>query len=178
MVRRRMIKPCDFIRCCKKVFGEANCTFTNTVGTSEPYYITCIVENKEVAHLAVYSNILSSLCRVYIDNCENIVNYKITLYYYLLKANKALKSVRQKLFKIYRTIDSEFPDENLNDTVKLTIQYLTNVEFETEEKVQKLFKDLFDSTCHNNPKIREKLILDMFEFYANMVKINKIKEVE
>lgn len=166
------------MHCCKKVFGDTNCRFTNSVGTSEPYYITCIVENQEVANLTVYNSDLSTLCRINLDNGEVIVNYKFTLYYYLLKVNKELKSVRQKLFNIYRTIDSEFQYENLNDTVKLTIQYLTNVEFETEEKVQKLFKDLFFSTCNNNPKIREKLILDMFEFYANMVKIKKIKEVE
>ena len=173
-----MIKPSDFKHYCKKVFGEKNCTFTNTVGTSEPYYITCMVENQEVANLSVYSSDLTTLCRICLDNREVIVNYNFTLYYYLLKANKILKSTRQKLFNIYRSIDAEFPDENLEDMVKLTIQYLTNVEFISEDKVQKLFKDLFFSTCQNNPKIREKLILDMFEFYANMVKIKKIKEIE
>ena len=178
MVRYRMIKPGDFKHYCKKVFGEKNCTFTNTVGTSEPYYITCMVENQEVAKLSVYSSDLSTLCRVCLDNREVIVNYNFTLYYYLLKANKILKSVRQKLFNIYRAIDAAFPGENLEDMVKLTIQYLTNVEFISEEKVRGLFKDLFFSTCQNNPKIREKLILDMFEFYAKMVKINKVKEVE
>lgn len=172
-----MIKPCDFKRYCKKVFGDTNCTFTYADNSTEPYNLCCIVDKQEVANLAIYNSDLTTLCRVCLDGYEIIVNYNVTLYYYLLKVNKALKSVRQKLFKIYRTISTEFPDDNLHEVTKMTIKYLINVEYITEPNIQRLFKELFDSVCQNNPKITEELILDMVEFYTSKIKINNIKEI-
>ena len=169
-----MITPASFKETCKDVFGADNCKFTNSIGTSEPYYVHCIVENMEVARLVIYSDDLSTHCRVCTKDRDIVVNYNFTLKHNLKRVRKNMNTTRQKLFKVYSKISSEFPDNNLQEMVGLTIKYLMNVEYVHEYDIQKFYKELFESICHNNPKIYEEFVLDMFEYFASKVKVNRV----
>lgn len=102
------------------------------------------------------------------------VNYKFTLKHYLKKVYKEMDNIHQKLFMIYSSINDAFPDMRLQDAVGLTIKYLTNVEYVYEKDIQKFYKELFESICHNNPKVYEEFTLDMAEYFMSKVKINRI----
>ena len=127
-----------------------------------------------MADLVIYSDNLSTFCRVYTKDRDIVVNYNFTLKHNLKHVLKNMSTIRQKLFKVYSKISSEFPNNNLQDMVGLTIKYLMNVEFVREYEIQKFYKELFESICHNNPKIYEEFVLDMFEYFASKVKINKV----
>ena len=168
-----IINATYFKKICTDVFGKDRVTFEEHVNS--PYQqINCYVDQQPVAKFCINYYELTYECYVFTKEMSIPVNYKFTLKHYLKKVYKEMDNIHQKLFKIYSSINDAFPDMRLQDAVGLTIKYLTNVEYVYEKDIQKLYKELFESICHNNPKVYEEFTLDMAEYFMSKVKINRI----
>lgn len=160
-----MITPSNFKKICKEVFGESNCEFQEYKDVSVYRYIDCFVDGKQLSKLTIRDEDLSTSCWVAVNRVCIDVNYNFTLKRRLKQASNSNASTRKKLFDVYVAITKKFPEMNSKAVVTIVTQYLVNVEFVGYEDIMALYKGLFESITHNNPKIKYRLATDMEAYF-------------